>query len=73
MHPHLHTKDNRALDACHARGFLYKASGMCNGAKHDVTLCLRAERLERTRKNRELAKQKRDQTKAMWQEIDQNS
>lgn len=35
MHPHLHTKDNKAceevmdiLEACHARGFLWKSMGM---------------------------------------------
>ncbi|KAI5846961.1 cytochrome c oxidase biogenesis protein Cmc1-like protein [Tricharina praecox] len=80
MHPHLHTKDNRgcedvmiALDECHARGFLYKASGMCNQAKRDVTKCLRAERIERTRKNREKANEKRQETVQMWKDIDKNS
>lgn len=61
------------LDECHARGFLYKAVGMCNQAKHDVNMCLRAERLERTRKNREKAKAERARVKAMWNEIDANS
>ncbi|KAI9784161.1 MAG: hypothetical protein M1839_002666 [Geoglossum umbratile] len=80
MHPHLHTKDNKRceelmaiLDECHARGFLYKAVGMCNGAKRDVNLCLRAERLERTKKNREAAKVQREKIKAKWAEIDANS
>jgi COX assembly protein 2 len=62
-----------ALDECHARGFLYKAVGMCNQVKTDVTKCLRAERIERTRKNREAAKAKREATVALWKEIDENS
>lgn len=61
------------LDECHARGFLHKALGGCNEAKQDVNLCLRAERLERQAKNREIAKQKRAKIKAVWDEIDQNS
>jgi len=80
MHPHLHTKDNRgceevmqALDECHARGFLWKAVGMCNQAKRDVTKCLRAERIERTRQNREAAREKRQQVVAAWKEIETNS
>ena len=61
------------LDECHARGFLYKAVGMCNGAKTQVNMCLRAQRLERTRLNREAAKEKREQLDAKWAEIDANS
>ncbi|KAI9736893.1 MAG: hypothetical protein M1818_005944 [Claussenomyces sp. TS43310] len=80
MHPHLHTKDNKAceevmtiLDECHARGFLWKAVGMCNNAKTNVNRCLRAQRLERTKANREAAKVKREQIKSVWAEIDENS
>jgi COX assembly protein 2 len=62
-----------ALEECHARGFLYKAVGNCNKAKHAVNMCLRAERLERTKENREKAMEKRRQTEALWAEIDQNS
>jgi len=61
------------LDECHARGFLYKAVGMCNGAKTDVNMCLRAQRLERTKANREAAKVKREQIVKTWKEIDANS
>ena len=63
----------QALEDCHARGFLYKAVGLCNAAKRDVTLCLRAERFERSRKNREVAKAKRQQTEALWRDVDRNS
>lgn len=61
------------LDECHARGFLYKAIGGCNRAKHDVNMCLRAERLERTKVNRERAKVERQKVLEKWQEIDANS
>ncbi|KAG9233245.1 cytochrome c oxidase biogenesis protein Cmc1-like protein [Amylocarpus encephaloides] len=80
MHPHLHTKDNTAceevmsiLDECHARGFLWKSMGMCNSAKTAVNKCLRAQRLERTRVNREVAKKKNEEIKEKWKEIDANS
>ena len=61
------------LDECHARGFLYKAFGMCNKAKRDVNMCLRAERLERTARNREEARKDREKIKGRWKEIDMNS
>ncbi|KAF2836534.1 UPF0287-domain-containing protein [Patellaria atrata CBS 101060] len=62
-----------ALDECHARGFLWRCMGMCNTAKHNVNMCLRAERLERTRKNREAAKIKNAEIRKIWAEIDENS
>ena len=62
-----------ALDECHARGFLYKVWGGCNDAKRAVNKCLRAERLERTKQNREQAKEKRAKLEARWREIDENS
>lgn len=61
-----------ALDECHARGFLYRSVGMCNQVKDQVTLCLRAARLERTRLNREKAVEKRKQVEERWREIDEN-
>lgn len=61
------------LDECHARGFLYKSIGMCNSAKTDVNKCLRAQRLERTKVNRDAAKVKREKTKELFAEIDKNS
>ncbi|KAI9849217.1 MAG: hypothetical protein M1838_000205 [Thelocarpon superellum] len=80
MHPHLHTKDNagcaevmQQLEECHARGFLYKVFGNCNDAKTAVNRCLRAERLERTARNREKARAKREHIENVWQEIDRNS
>lgn len=61
------------LDECHARGFMWKAIGMCNGAKTNVNRCLRAQRLERTAKNREMAKEKRKEREEMWRKIDEES
>jgi COX assembly protein 2 len=61
------------LDECHARGFMWKAVGMCNTAKTNVNKCLRAQRLERTKLNREAAKVKREQVKGIWAEIDSNT
>jgi len=62
-----------ALDECHARGFLWKSIGMCNDAKTAVNKCLRAQRLDRTKANREAAKAKNEQIRSKWAEIDENS
>lgn len=61
------------LDECHARGFMYKVFGGCTDAKYKVNMCLRAQRLERTRLNREAAKEKRAQIEKVWAELDENS
>ncbi|KAK3940064.1 UPF0287-domain-containing protein [Diplogelasinospora grovesii] len=80
MHPHLHTKDNAgceevmvALEECHARGFMWKAMGMCNDAKEDLVKCLRAERLKSQHANRSGAQEKRDKIRQRWKDIDANS
>ena len=62
-----------ALDECQAKGFMWKTMGMCTTLKHDVNMCLRAERRDRTAKNRETAKQKRDKVNARFADIDANS
>lgn len=62
-----------ALDECHAKGFLHKAMGNCSALKHEVNMCLRAERLQRTAKNREEAKLKRAKMEKIFAEIDANS
>lgn len=62
-----------ALEECHARGFLYRVVGGCNDAKTAVNKCLRAERLERTRHNREQARMKRREMEDRWREVDENS
>ncbi|KAF9699834.1 hypothetical protein EKO04_002146 [Ascochyta lentis] len=78
MHPHLHTEEVQkgcadvvaALDECHARGFLWKVTGNCTDAKYKVNMCLRGLRLEKTRQNREAAKEKREHIKKVWAELD---
>lgn len=35
-------------------------------------MCLRAQRLERTRLNREAAKEKRERIEKVWKELDEN-
>lgn len=62
-----------ALEQCHAKGFLWKAVGMCSDTKREMNKCLRAKRLERTAQNREQAKEKREHIKKIWNEIDANS
>ncbi|KAI9814321.1 MAG: hypothetical protein M1826_002287 [Phylliscum demangeonii] len=80
MHPHLHTQNNLgceevmlALEACHAQGFLHSAWGGCNKAKAKVNACLRAERMERQRTNREKGLAQRRGREERWAEIEENS
>ncbi|KAH8890881.1 UPF0287-domain-containing protein [Thozetella sp. PMI_491] len=80
MHPHLHTKDNigceaimNAFEECHAKGFLWKSMGMCNGMKEELSRCLRAERVKHQSENRTTAQEKRDKIRQAWKEIDENS
>ncbi|KAL2165172.1 hypothetical protein VTH06DRAFT_468 [Thermothelomyces fergusii] len=80
MHPLLFTKDNAgceqlmaALEECHAKGFLWKAVGMCNDAKQQLTECLRAERLKNQSLNRNSVQDKRSRIRQKWKEIDENS
>ena len=61
------------LEECHARGFLYRVIGGCNNAKRAVNQCLRAQRLERTARNREQARVDRKRIKDVWGDIDRNS
>ncbi len=62
-----------AFEECHARGFIWKSLGMCNDAKEQMRMCLRAERIKRTAKNREIARMKREKVVQAWNEIDENS
>ena len=62
-----------ALEECHARGFLVQLTGACNNAKHAVNMCLRQERLARTRENFEKGRAKRELTKKLWDDVDANS
>ena len=59
-----------ALEECHARGFLYKALGGCNGLKREVNNCLSQERGKKSKKNRETGLQRRMRIEAIWEQMD---
>ncbi|KAI0646836.1 UPF0287-domain-containing protein [Trametes meyenii] len=58
----------QALDACHVDGWS-RWTGACNQAKHDLNMCLRKERIDRTTKNREDAKIRRQKTEQAWKDL----
>jgi len=59
-----------ALHACHAKGMLYRLSGACNDEKYALSMCLRKERLERTERNREEAKERNRKKKEAFAALD---
>ncbi|KAG5983714.1 hypothetical protein E4U55_007395 [Claviceps digitariae] len=70
MHPHLHNQNAlpceeiiAALEECHSKGFMHKATGGCNDVKEQVNKCLRDERAKTQRKNLQAARAKRDKLK----------
>ncbi|BFZ53767.1 hypothetical protein PYCC9005_000798 [Savitreella phatthalungensis] len=80
MHPPLaHHKHQdcleliNALEECHKAGFLARFGGQCNGIKKDLTLCLRAERLERQRVNQGKAAERKRKADAAWAELERES
>ncbi|EFX05350.1 cmc1-like, cytochrome c oxidase biogenesis protein [Grosmannia clavigera kw1407] len=80
MHPHLDNVDNAgcaevmaAFEECHAKGFIWKSMGMCNGAKTALNTCLKAERAKRVVANRSNAQDKNGKIRALWKEIDEQS
>jgi COX assembly protein 2 len=62
-----------ALEECHAKGFMWKAAGMCNDAKQQLAACLRAERSKSQNLNRNGVEDKRTKIRQKWKEIDENS
>lgn len=64
------TEIMNALDECHARGFLYKATGGCNDIKREVNKCLSGERTKKSVKNRETGLQRRQRIEAVWAKMD---
>jgi COX assembly protein 2 len=62
-----------ALEQCHARGFIWKAAGMCNDPKEQLAACLRAERSKTQKFNRNDTEDKRAKVRQKWREIDENS
>lgn len=60
-----------ALEECHARGFLFKATGGCNSIKAEVNKCLSGERGKKSQKNRETGLQRRARIEAVWAKMDE--
>lgn len=58
-----------ALEDCHSKGFMHKASGGCNDLKDKVDKCLRAQRTKTQAENRAMAKAKRDRLKKEQEEL----
>ena len=63
----------QAFEECHARGFLWKVMGMCNGLKDDLRKCLRKQREQNQLQNREQKKDQMDRIRKQWKEVDENS
>ena len=62
-----------ALEACHARGFMWKSLGLCNDSKDKLAACLRAERWKTQSSNRNGVAGKQSKIRQKWKEIDENS
>jgi COX assembly protein 2 len=62
-----------ALEECHAKGFMWKATGMCNDAKQQLAACLRSERSKSQSVNRNDVQDKRSKIRQKWKEIEENS
>lgn len=78
MHVHLTAPDKeaaclaeiQALHACHEAGFIAKYLGACNDVNKALNMCLRQERLARTAKNRESAKERTEKKKIRWEQLE---
>jgi COX assembly protein 2 len=62
-----------ALEACHARGFMWKSLGLCNDTKDKLAACLRMERSKSQTSNRGGVQDKQAKVRQQWREIDENS
>ncbi|OXG32043.1 hypothetical protein C360_04311 [Cryptococcus neoformans Bt15] len=60
----------QALEECHSRGYLARLVGVCNDQKAALGACLRKERLERTERNRDAAKERTAKKKAVWEALE---
>ncbi|ODQ53092.1 UPF0287-domain-containing protein [Saitoella complicata NRRL Y-17804] len=60
------------LEACH-KDWVKKFSGGCNDYKQELTLCLRAERLQNQKANQAQVADKKRRVKEKWAEIEENS
>ncbi|KAM0753724.1 UPF0287-domain-containing protein [Meredithblackwellia eburnea MCA 4105] len=81
MHPQLNAEHQhegcvdlmRALKDCHSENSIMRYLGTCNDAKEALNRCFRQERLERTTKNRQDAKEKRRLVEEKWKAIEAES
>ena len=62
-----------AFEECHAKGFMWKATGKCNKLKTELDDCLKKERAKSQKGNRERAKSSKDKIRELWKDIDENS
>ncbi|KAG5645818.1 hypothetical protein DXG03_005159 [Asterophora parasitica] len=76
MHPQLSDKKIvckdfiQALENCHSSGWA-RLTGGCNVLKDDLNKCLRTERVARSSRNRESAKERRSKTEQAWKEFNE--
>ncbi|KAJ1987917.1 hypothetical protein H4R33_002645 [Dimargaris cristalligena] len=59
------------LNACHEQRNVAKFFGACNDLKNELTLCLRADRKERSRKNLDAARKKKAEVDRAWKDIEE--
>ncbi|KAH7930883.1 UPF0287-domain-containing protein [Leucogyrophana mollusca] len=77
MHPQLSDKRIvcrefiQALDVCHANNWA-RLTGGCNQEKDKLNKCLRKERVERSTRNREQAKEQRMKAEQAWRDLHQD-
>ncbi|KAG8950406.1 hypothetical protein FRC03_012860 [Tulasnella sp. 419] len=58
------------LDECHNSGFFVKYLGGCNKIRRELDRCLRQERLDRTAKNKEASKHRKERHQQTLDEYD---
>lgn len=61
----------KALDECHAQGFLTTSLGSCNKLSAELTMCLKDERKDRQRIILGQAREKRKLLEQKWKQIDE--
>ncbi|CAD6941631.1 unnamed protein product, partial [Tilletia caries] len=61
----------KVLNECHARSWVARLTGECNGIKSELTQCLRAERIERTQRNNAAGKERQAKKEQVWKEIEE--
>jgi len=59
-----------ALQACHQSSWWKRYTGGCNNEERALSMCLRKERVERTQRNAQGAKQRRSEAKEAWKDLE---